>query len=402
MKKNMQDFVRETSVLLNPQISMNDVNKQYKFYVDETNNIRSFKLTSIGFNTDESKFFVLGGLVFEKDMSLKTINLLWNRIPESKKQSELKFKTIKQGAKSFDDLLKKPYFQQIINWLYENSCWIHFYYMDNFYYSIVDIVDSLPFDSDLEILQKSKHLKTALYQVIKYNRSKSLAIFRDNTYPNVTKPRRFLKALEELVSEYMTSDAYNVYYADRDDNSLQIIQQKLKRACPQELIFLSGNEPQKLIEEYYLFYSQMFMLFGNSKFIFDHEVEIEKNLKQLKIKKPNYQFVESNLLKAKEKKEFVDESTHKLIQLSDIIVGMIGMFLEYINSDDVQFLQNIYEATKWSEKQCQTYEKWISIIKRSIQENSAFKGAIVDEFFECRFNFYLGKDFNEKIKRYNR
>ena len=126
-----------------------DNKKNYKFFFDETSNIRKFNLTTTGFNSDESKFFVLGGIVTEKEIPLQTIAILWESIPESKKQDELKFNTVRQGAKDFPNLLKKPYFQKVINWLYENNYWIHFEYMDNFYYSTVDIIDSLPFASSI-------------------------------------------------------------------------------------------------------------------------------------------------------------------------------------------------------------------------------------------------------------
>ncbi|NSP35729.1 hypothetical protein HT097_14060 [Enterococcus faecalis] len=71
----------------------------------------------------------------------------------------------------------------------------------------------------------------------------------------------------------------------------------------------------------------------------------------------NFIFVESSILKAIEKSEFLGEETHKLVQLSDIVVGIMGLFLTYINSSDETFLQNIYEATNWNEKQCQVYDK---------------------------------------------
>ena len=58
----------------------------------------------------------------------------------------------------------------MINWLYENNYWIHFEYMDNFYYSTVDIIDSLPFASSIGVLRNSRHFKTALYQAIKFDK----------------------------------------------------------------------------------------------------------------------------------------------------------------------------------------------------------------------------------------
>ncbi|UDE95445.1 hypothetical protein LHA31_01205 [Carnobacterium viridans] len=153
-----------------------------------------------------------------------------------------------------------------------------------------------------------------------------------------------------------------------------------------------------MIEEYYQQYLQRIILFNNSKLIFDHEEYVEKQINSLNIGKKNFIFVESSILKAKEKAEFLDEETHKLIQLSDMVVGIMGMFLNYINSNDTSFLNDIYEATNWNEKQCEAYDKWVGIINNSIQENSFFKTAVTDEFIEYKFNFYTGEKFNRSIK----
>ncbi|NSU44397.1 hypothetical protein HRG91_14520, partial [Enterococcus faecalis] len=164
------------------------------------------------------------------------------------------------------------------------------------------------------------------------------------------------------------------------------------------LPLLINNKPGKLIEEYYQMYLQRLVLFNNSELIFDHEIDVEEKLGSLDVGNKNFIFVESSILKAKEKSEFLGEETHKLVQLSDIVVGIMGMFLNYINSSDEKFLQNIYEATNWNEKQCQVYDKWVSIINNSIQENSFFKMAVADEFIEHKFNFFTGERFKRVIK----
>ncbi|PJO44918.1 DUF3800 domain-containing protein [Lysinibacillus xylanilyticus] len=389
----MLENLRETIISLSGLTDK--VNKNYNFFFDETINIRGFSLTTTGFNNDESKFFVLGGIVVEEEIPTRTLDLLWDSIPESKKQDELKFKTIKQGAKDFPSILKKPYFQEVINWLYENNYWIHFQYMDNFYYSTVDIIDSLPMASSLGSIEHSRHFKTALYRAIKYDKEKSLDIFISNKYPDVKNPALFLSSIEELIDNYMKSDEYEAYYFEREDNTLKIIQREISQFKNQDLPFLVDNEAGKLIEEYYQLYLQRIILFNRAKLIFDHEVEVEKELNKLNIEKKNFRFVESSISKAKEKSEFIDEKTHKLVQLSDIVVGIMGMFLSYINSDATRFMKDINEASNWSEKQWEVYDKWISVINNSIRENSSFKMAVADEFLEYQFNFFTGESFKK-------
>lgn len=223
-------------------------------------------------------------------------------------------------------------------------------------------------------------------------------MFRNNTYPNVKNPILFLCSIEELINNYMKSDEYEAYYFEKEDITLEIIKKEITQAKKLGLPLLINNKPGKLIEEYYQMYLQRLVLFNNSELIFDHEIDVEEKLGSLDVGNKNFIFVESNILKAKEKSEFLGEETHKLVQLSDIVVGIMGMFLNYINSSDEKFLQNIYEATNWNEKQCQVYDKWVSIINNSIQENSFFKMAVADEFIEHKFNFFTGERFKRVIK----
>lgn len=372
-------------------------NKKYRMFFDETNNVRKFRLTDTGFNTDANLFFVLGGIVSDIEIPLKSINELWNSISESKSQDELKFKTIRKGAKTFPDLLNKPHFQRVINWILENNYWIHFFYMDNFYYSITDIVDSLPFASKVGSLHASRHYKTALYQAIKFNRNKCIQIFRENNYPDVKNSIAFLNSIEELIKDYIKSDEFEAYYHSKNDPTFSIILQGINKAKKEGLPFLTDNVSGELIKEYYLIYYQQIVLFENSYLTFDHEVDVEREIDKIALKNNNYQFVESSISKALERHEFIDEKTHKLVQLSDILVGAMGMFLTYINSDDTNFLINISEATNWNKKQLKTFNEWTLLLQNSLNENEFFKGGSADEFLELRYNYFTGERFHKII-----
>ena len=385
--------LRDCIIRLNGSRGNSD--ESYKFFFDETGNNRSFSLTRTGFSSNESKFFVLGGIVTKRDISSKTIKRLWNSIPESNRQEELKFKTIRQGAKNFPDLLKKTHFQKVVNWLYKNYYWIHFYYIDNFYFSIVDIVDSLDFESKYWTQNWNHHLKSALYRAVKYNKEKSVDIFRCTMYPDVEDYKLFLSFMDDIIEDFMRSDEYKRRYLDKRDMSLEVIREQFTQARG-SLPFLNNNTPGKLIDDYTAPYLLRIALFRNSKLVFDHELEVENQLERLNLGNSNYTFVESSIPQAKEKNKFIDDKTHELIQLSDIIVGTMGMFLEYINSDDVKTLKNISESMTWNASQRETYDKWKSVIKRSVQENSFFKESVTDELFENKFNFYIGERFPVK------
>lgn len=70
---------------------------------------------------------------------------------------EIKFKHIQQKSKNFIELLSKPKFKILLSG-WKNNCWIHYTYLDNFYFSIVDIIDTLP-ESAIGGLYFSRDLK---------------------------------------------------------------------------------------------------------------------------------------------------------------------------------------------------------------------------------------------------
>ena len=199
----------------------------------------------------------------------------------------------------------------MINWLYENNYWIHFEYMDNFYYSTVDIIDSLPFASSIGVLRILDILKQRYIRLLN-SIKKSLDVFRNNTYPNVKNPILFLCSIEELINNYMKSDEYEAYYFEKEDITLEIIKKEITQAKKLGLPLLINNKPGKLIEEYYQMYLQRLVLFNNSELIFDHEIDVEEKLGSLDVGNKNFIFVESSILKAKRNQNFLAK---KLISL---------------------------------------------------------------------------------------
>ncbi|EIP8269271.1 hypothetical protein LT234_002618, partial [Enterococcus faecalis] len=143
------------------------MDKEYELYYDETNNSRVFRLTDDGFNFNEKAYFILGGLAFEKGKypSEDSLKNLIEKLKVQQNSMEIKFKHIQQKAKVFLELISKKRVRDFIEWLYDNKCWIHYSYRDNFYYSIVDIVDSLE-ESSFGGFEFNRELKSTLYDWI--------------------------------------------------------------------------------------------------------------------------------------------------------------------------------------------------------------------------------------------
>lgn len=270
-------------------LSLLKMNKQYEMFYDETNNPRLFRITEKGFNIDDKAYFILGGLVFEKGRkpSEKMMNGLYKKLEFQDNIKEIKFKHIKQNAKTFLELLTKSKVRIFIDWIDKNNYWIHYTYRDNFYYSIVDIIDSMK-ESNYGGLSFSRELKSTLYSVIKKDKGRFLDLLRQHKYPNIKNQKGFIEDIIFWIEE-MNFD---------DDFSLEYMRQSLKSYKKQGLFLLKNNKDFVTIENYSVLYKQMIVLFNESKLTFDDEEYIEENIESSSLEVDgeelmNYKFVDS-------------------------------------------------------------------------------------------------------------
>lgn len=94
---------------------------------------------------NERELFILGGIGFEADNFASTdgIDELFDAFLLQANVTEVKIKHIRLNVQDFLTLISKPKVAVLIEWLYEKKFLIHYSYVDNFYYKIVDIVDSM-------------------------------------------------------------------------------------------------------------------------------------------------------------------------------------------------------------------------------------------------------------------
>ncbi|WHT38702.1 DUF3800 domain-containing protein [Myroides sp. mNGS23_01] len=98
-----------------------------------------------------------------------------------------------------------------------------------------------------------------------------------------------------------------------------------------DLVFIMNDKNHQLIENFTHFYSRTIYLFLNSKHIFDQEDSIEPLLNNLNLTNQNNKI---------ENFSFNDSKTNPYIQLSDIIIGLIGKFYNFINENDLHSIRN--------------------------------------------------------------
>ncbi|BDU50397.1 hypothetical protein [Haliovirga abyssi] len=174
------------------------INGRYKFYYDETNNFRKFWIKENKFNASTNKNFVLAGLVHEDVEVLPNIEDLFGKLKLQSNVKELKFKMISKGK--FLECCKSQKLNIILKYIYENKIYLHYVKLDPFYYSIVDIIDSI---LENEYMDFSFELKNCLYKIMYADIEKTTELFLKHDYPNIKKDikNEFIDDLLDMINE---------------------------------------------------------------------------------------------------------------------------------------------------------------------------------------------------------
>ena len=111
---------------------------------------------------------------------------------------------------------------------------------------------------------------------------------------------------------------------EQEDFGLESVRQLLKASQKKEnLCFLSNNEDLILMDGYESLYIEPIYMFPYSQHIFDEEVEIINKLKAFPIS------IDNQILR---NYVFVKSESNQWIQLSDVIIGLLGKLFLYANS----------------------------------------------------------------------
>ncbi|WP_347028378.1 DUF3800 domain-containing protein [Intestinibacter bartlettii] len=327
--------------------------ERFTFFYDETGNCRKFLLNDDGVNYTNAlkNNFILGGVAFEGTTDVADFEKLREVLHFEEGQKELKFKHLYKKSKNFLTFMNSDRASGFLNWLSDNNLYIHYCTMNNLYYSLVDIVDSLY--ENYRFIFKDKNmivtLKNALYDFAIAHCDEILDFLYRYKYPDVKNCRGFCEELCQIIS------TYNNNKQTYPDFFLECLMQMIKQVGKEnKLIFIQDNEPLLLISEYYLLYIDRCIILSKSTHIFDEEKTIEDHFKDIKLledKKEikNYKFVKSH--------------ENLYIQVSDMLVGMLSklfIFLDETSSDSlIEYKNNL------SEKQINNFCLLYNLIKKS-------------------------------------
>lgn len=290
------------------------MNQNYKFYYDETNNVKKSILKEQTLNNQVNKHFVLGGIVLNNDI-LQTDNSIFNELKSKcnlqDNINEIKSHHIYNGL--FEDCLKSKKLTVILDWLLVQQIPIHFTRVNLFYYGIVDIIDSICTDVSFEKYD-TRILKNELYALAKKDTSGLINLMYRYNYPNIID-----SDVSSFITELLSFTILN------DPNSRQLIELFTSALKLKELVFIQDNQDKILYEDLQQFYNYPIYTYINSEHIFDNETDVENRFKDISFTNDGNELINYR---------FIDSKSDVYIQISDVIVGIISKYAEFIDSND--------------------------------------------------------------------
>lgn len=306
MSDNFQDISNELEVF---------DNRKCTFYYDESNNIRKLWLDENDFNAPINSDFVLGGVMHFGDKSTADVDTLKSKLRLQKSAKEMKFKYISK-TKSFLECLEEEKVLCFLQWLYDSDLYIHFSNVNNLYFAIVDIIDSIDEPGYIPFIFQ---MKNELYKLVRKNYRDFYSLLVRCNYPNINS--KDIDYFYTHILGYIDTFCVDIPF------NLEILRQGVRAARKQkELSYLQGNIEKTVIENYFSFYTRPIGVFPDAEHIFDNEYKIEEIFAE-------YEFYNGN--SKLENYKFVNSTNSPLIQVSDCIVGLLGKYYTYTNSIDI-------------------------------------------------------------------
>ena len=268
------------------------------------------------------------------DKSSADIDKLFRDLSIQKTATEVKLKHLASG--DFLECLNSSKLIFFLNWLYKSDLYLHYSSINNFYFSLVDIVDSCL--GDIEKKAYGKHemdmLKSELFRLASDNFEDFYNFLYSYDYPNI-KPDKVSSFCDHIIGMIEMSE--KTFWTEC---LMQLIKVGKKK---EGLIFLENNKNLTTIDNYLHIYIRPIYTFINSYHILDNEDHIEKLLAEIEL---NYGHVKLNNY------NFLDSKKSKMIWISDIIIGLVGKYFTYVNDIKIQDIDDSLNRLTKNQKKC--------------------------------------------------
>ena len=203
----------------------------------------------------------------------------------------------------------------LIRLFYDYDLYIHYLHVNNFFYTIVEILDSIAtpeeiYDFGFDYFM----LKTTFYNMLFPNIDRVVQTMIRYSYPNIK-----TENIEGFCNGLLNS--IDLRYEQKPEE--KFISGMLKRASKsKEMIFIQNNVDFVMQEDYSSFYIDPIVKFPKSMHHFDEELSIQNKVVEAIDK---YENGVSNY-------EFVNSKGNTMIQISDLVAGLLGKMFTFINS----------------------------------------------------------------------
>lgn len=285
------------------------------FYYDESNNCRKFWLDSTkdNFNHDFRSDFVLAGIASKNEFQI-SFGELKERFGLQKNAVELKSKSLFHG-KDFLQCMGTKQVTALIRLFSDYDLYMHYLHVNNFFFTIVEILDSIAtpeeiYDFGFDYFM----LKTTFYNMLFPNIDRVIQTMIKYSYPNIK-----TENIEDFCNGLLNS--IDLRYEQKPEE--KFISGMLKRASKSaEMIFIQNNIDFVMQEDYSPFYIDPIIKFPKAMHHFDEELSIQNKVIETIVK---YENGITNY-------EFVNSKDNTMIQISDLVAGLLGKMFTFINS----------------------------------------------------------------------
>ena len=242
-----------------------------------------------------------------------------------------------------------------LEWLNDSGLYIHYSALNNLFYSLVDIVDSL-WETHPMCLMYFWDIKSALYDFVIEHQSEVIDILIRHTYPDVKDASSFCDELCELIRSYNDDEVYDPGFF------LELFRQILKTAGKLDrVVFIQDNEPYLLIKEYYLFYLERCEIFSKSQHIFDEEKTVQKQLAEIELYENG---------KVINNRQFVRSHENIYVQISDMTAGLLRKLFMFLDENSFEKVHAI--AIELNDSQISNFKMIWNLISRSDEKSHLF------------------------------
>lgn len=355
---------RNATIQLNG-LDVKKMDSHYTMYFDESGNVRCFWIKDGKYNIDPFTHFVLGGIVAGTSIDFEYAK---KRIGCNVTVKEIKSRNVYKG--DFETCLKSTMLKNFLDLIIEQEWMVHFSAVELFYYAIVDIVDSI-IEVDADIYQ----IKNELYRILRHDISMTQHIMVQYEYPNVSEKNKkeFLKSCIKALDNYIADTGRANEHTYKLRLTFQLAQEKT------ELSFIQDEDEGSLLRSFFHFYLRPIYMFKNSQIILDEELNIQEKLESYCLTLngatlENYQFVNSK--------------DNVMVQLSDVMMGIIARYLRFVNMN----VDNIDDVvSKFDTNQFASFYQLNNILNISASDNPAFWDLFLCNDMRSMFSYIVDK-----------